>query len=698
MPVQSSASPSQPSSAPQAENQAKQTGARPKQKKGQKSNMSAWFDLFADLDPLADPDSIGKQQANKDDQEGGKGGRQIQHDTLLKDSSEEKQKKYEDTLPILGKRKLNSTPNKPPVRFKKMKIFSTDPTAQETSMATSTVQSQLQSLSPLKAVPVASGMPQEILTVMPQPDGTYSCVDSFYLENSETGDGMQFLAVPIEEGGDDNENETHDEEQEEIEPFVPLETDHDKYAKKDGDDNEGTKTVKERHVGTITEKWGCRARIVIKEVLTFPLIAECEYRAEKKRALQEFKNNMEESGQRKFFTFFPATNSHSEHPNANFPHSVHVDLDNGKTELGIWELVAITAGPVILLCLIFVFAFVMYHRHKSRRNSMYPRANPIDTPLLPDGPQGSLNDMLTDYSGSGSEGLNPIAKPLLPGDPKICLREMWTVYSRSGSGLPLLVQRTIARQIQLVEILGKGRYGEVWMGKWKGESVAVKIFSSRDERSWFREAEIYQTVMLRHDNILGFIAADNKDNGTWTQLWLVTDHHEQGSLYDYLNRTPVSAQAMVKMALSISCGLAHLHTEIMGTRGKPAIAHRDLKSKNILVKSNGQCCIADLGLAVRHDSATDAVDIAPNNRVGTKRYMPPEVLDETINMNHFESFKRADVYSFGLGLRVMARVMKECWFQNAAARLTALRIKKTLDSLNTQGDVKVATETSLEPV
>lgn len=74
----------------------------------------------------------------------------------------------------------------------------------------------------------------------------------------------------------------------------------------------------------------------------------------------------------------------------------------------------------------------------------------------------------------------------------------------------MLVQRTIARQIQLVEILGKGRYGEVWMGKWKGESVAVKIFSSRDERSWFREAEIYQTVMLRHENILGFIAADNK--------------------------------------------------------------------------------------------------------------------------------------------------------------------------------------------
>ena len=44
-----------------------------------------------------------------------------------------------------------------------------------------------------------------------------------------------------------------------------------------------------------------------------------------------------------------------------------------------------------------------------------------------------------------------------------------------------------------------------------------------------------QTVMLRHDNILGFIATDNKDSGMWTQLWLVTEFHENGSLFDYLS-------------------------------------------------------------------------------------------------------------------------------------------------------------------
>lgn len=43
----------------------------------------------------------------------------------------------------------------------------------------------------------------------------------------------------------------------------------------------------------------------------------------------------------------------------------------------------------------------------------------------------------------------------------------------------------------------------MWRGLWHGESVAVKIFSSRDEQSWFRETEIYNTVLLRHDNILG---------------------------------------------------------------------------------------------------------------------------------------------------------------------------------------------------
>ena len=49
-------------------------------------------------------------------------------------------------------------------------------------------------------------------------------------------------------------------------------------------------------------------------------------------------------------------------------------------------------------------------------------------------------------------------------------------------------------------------------------------------------------------------------------------------------------------------------------------------------------------------------------------------------------------------LRVMARLMKECWYHNSAARLTALRIKKTLSSLSTQGDIKVYSDNVMETV
>lgn len=57
------------------------------------------------------------------------------------------------------------------------------------------------------------------------------------------------------------------------------------------------------------------------------------------------------------------------------------------------------------------------------------------------------------------------------------------------------------------------------------------------------------------------------DNGTWTQLWLVSDYHEHGSLFDYLNRYSVTIEIMIKLALSAASGLAHLHMEILGTQG-----------------------------------------------------------------------------------------------------------------------------------
>nr|XP_003223320.1 PREDICTED: bone morphogenetic protein receptor type-1A [Anolis carolinensis] len=378
-----------------------------------------------------------------------------------------------------------------------------------------------------------------------------------------------------------------------------------------------------------------------------------------------------------------------------------------------WRAVLISMG-VCIISLIVLFCCYRHYCKWAAKRQCYNRDLEQDEAFIPVGE--SLKDLIDQSQSSGS-----------------------------GSGLPLLVQRTIAKQIQMVRQVGKGRYGEVWMGKWRGEKVAVKVFFTTEEASWFRETEIYQTVLMRHENILGFIAADIKGTGSWTHLYLITDYHENGSLYDYLKCTTLDTRSLLKLAYSAACGLCHLHTEIYGTQGKPAIAHRDLKSKNVLIKRNGTCCIADLGLAVKFNSDTNEVDVPLNTRVGTKRYMAPEVLDETLNKNHFQSYIMADIYSFGLiiwemarrcvtggivedyqlpyydmvpndpsyedmrevvcvkhlrpvvsnrwnsdeCLRAILKLMCECWAHNPASRLTALRIKKTLGKMVESQDVKI---------
>ncbi|XP_062396374.1 serine/threonine-protein kinase receptor R3 [Sardina pilchardus] len=382
------------------------------------------------------------------------------------------------------------------------------------------------------------------------------------------------------------------------------------------------------------------------------------------------------------------------------------------------SLIMLVAVPLLVLLIVAMAtcALVLWLRYRNPRYRLARDDDDATMMKIPAGADPNYGDIFDEFCTSGS-----------------------------GTGLPYLVQRTMARQISLVECVGKGRYGEVWRGTWTGESVAVKIFSSRDEQSWFRETEIYNTVQLRHDNILGFIASDMTSKNSSTQLWLITHFHELGSLYDYLQYSSLDPEGCLRMCLSVASGLVHLHTEILSTQGKPAIAHRDLKSRNILVKRNGQCCIADLGLAVIHSQSNDYLDVGNNPRVGTKRYMAPEVLDESIRVDVFESYKQTDIWALGLVLweitrrtvvngiveeyrppffdvvpsdpsfeemrkvvcvdqyrpslhnrlcshpilTTIAKVMKECWFQSPPARLTALRVRKTLSKLDQDTDQSI---------
>lgn len=342
------------------------------------------------------------------------------------------------------------------------------------------------------------------------------------------------------------------------------------------------------------------------------------------------------------------------------------------------------------------------------------------------------------------------------------LADLVEMSSGSGSGLPLLVQRTIVKEIEFTQLIGQGRYGKVFLAKFRGENVAAKVFNPAAEASWFREAEIYQSVVMRHENIMGFIAADIDGTG---QRMLITHYHELGSLHDFLQTHVLSPQKLFELAHSLAAGLAHLHTEIFGSSGKPAIAHGDLNSKNIMVKKDLRCAIADFGLAVKYLSDVDEIQLASNTRVGSARYMAPEVLNRTMVDDKFESYKMADMYATGLVLWEMARccttpvkgskkmmcddyalpyhdvvpaepkiedmrrvvcsdadrpegirppvpnrweddevlrtvkaIIIDCWKENPASRLTSLRVKKSLGKMYTNPDQFVKMDQTIRMV
>ncbi|KAF7652649.1 hypothetical protein LDENG_00094060 [Lucifuga dentata] len=214
---------------------------------------------------------------------------------------------------------------------------------------------------------------------------------------------------------------------------------------------------------------------------------------------------------------------------------------------------------------------------------------------------------------------------------------------------PILGQKPL----QLLEVKARGRFGCVWKARLLSEHVAVKIFPIQDKQSWQNEYEIYNLSGMRHENLLRFIGAEKRGTNMDVELWLITAYHEKGSLTDYLKANVVSWNELCLIAQTMARGLAYLHEDIPGHKDghKPAIAHRDFKSKNVLLKSNLTACIADFGLALRFEAGKSPGDA--HGQVGTRRYMAPEVLEGAINFQR-DAFLRIDMYALGLVLWELA--------------------------------------------
>ena len=196
---------------------------------------------------------------------------------------------------------------------------------------------------------------------------------------------------------------------------------------------------------------------------------------------------------------------------------------------------------------------------------------------------------------------------------------------------------------QLLELLGEGASGSVWMALQTGDierKVALKILKlGMDTKEFLArfEAERQMLAMMDHPNVARVLDAGATDYG---RPYFVMDMVKGIPLQEYCDLKRLNIRERVKLCIKICHGLEHAHQK--------GIIHRDLKPSNILVGVQNEepdPRIIDFGIAkttnLRLTDKTLFTGI--HTFLGTPVYSSPEQLEgNSIEVNH-----RSDIYSMG---------------------------------------------------
>ena len=186
--------------------------------------------------------------------------------------------------------------------------------------------------------------------------------------------------------------------------------------------------------------------------------------------------------------------------------------------------------------------------------------------------------------------------------------------------LPTLIPSS---DLTLGQSIGRGSYGEVFKGRWRGSEVAVKQIHTEEESDFRSEAGLLQS--LRHPNVVLAMGV------CLSPAALVLEYVPQGSLHNLLHRSEAEfTQATVRsMALDIARAMNYLHC------CEPPVLHRDLNPSNCLVTSDFHIKVCDFGLA-------RVKSVEGTKSLGTVQYSAPEFISAQVFT------PKSDVYSFGV--------------------------------------------------
>lgn len=130
--------------------------------------------------------------------------------------------------------------------------------------------------------------------------------------------------------------------------------------------------------------------------------------------------------------------------------------------------------------------------------------------------------------------------------------------------------------LEIIEPIGEGAYGQVFRGKYLKTEVAVKIFNKtklkyKIRKNFIQEAELLCSFRSPFIVLFMGFCLNYKD------YMIITEYMSQGSLYDLIHkkRKKLPTEMIMNVIEQVAHGMNHLHEK--------NVLHCDLKSSNILV-------------------------------------------------------------------------------------------------------------------